>query len=180
MPDLRPTADVEQAILPHLDAAYNLARWLTATEQDADDVVQEACLRAIKFFPGFQGGSARAWLLTIVRRTCWSWLAKHRGPEDKFAAFDEELHSGDCDSVDPQAILLRQADRLLVREALESLPAEYREVVVLRELEGLSYREVAAVVEIPLGTVMSRLARGRKELKTFLTARLEEESKRGL
>jgi RNA polymerase sigma-70 factor, ECF subfamily len=176
----RRLAGVEQTILPHLDAAYNLARWLTASEQDAEDVVQEACLRAIKFFPAYQGGSARAWLLAIVRRTCWTWLTKNRNRYANMTSFDEELHSGDSDALDPQLHLLRQADRQLIRKALETLPVEYREVVVLRELEGMSYREVATVAEIPLGTVMSRLARGRKQLEQFLVSRLGEESKRGM
>src|SRR5580698_10451318 len=101
----RRLAGVEQTILPHLDSAYNLARWLTASEQDAEDVVQEACLRAIKFFPGYQGGSARAWLLTIVRRTCWTWLTKNRNRYANMASFDEELHSGDSDALDPQLLL---------------------------------------------------------------------------
>ena len=180
MQEERRLTGVEQAILPHLDAAYNLARWLTASDQDAEDVVQEACLRAVKFFPGFRGGNARAWLLAIVRRTCCTWLAKNRGHDVNVASFDEELHSGENDAQDPQLHLLRRANRQLIREALEALPVEYREVVVLRELEGMSYREVAAVAEIPLGTVMSRLARGRKQLEQFLAARLGEESKGGL
>lgn len=171
---------VEQAILPHLDAAYNLARWLTATDQDAEDVLQEACLRAIRFFPGFQGGSARAWLLTIVRRTCYTWLAKNRGHNAMTTSFDEELHSGECHAMDPHTLLLRQADRQLVLQALEELPVEFREVIVLRELEGLSYKEVATVAEIPMGTVMSRLARGRQQLEQRLVARQNEEPKGGL
>jgi RNA polymerase sigma-70 factor (ECF subfamily) len=142
--------------------------------------VQEACLRAIKFFPGYQGGSARAWLLTIVRRTCYTWLAKNRGHYANMASFDEELHSGENDAQDPQLLVLRRADRQLIREALEALPVEYREVVVLRELEGMSYKEVALVAEIPLGTVMSRLARGRRQLEQSLAARMGEEPKRGL
>jgi RNA polymerase sigma-70 factor, ECF subfamily len=170
---------VEHAILPHLDAAYNLARWLTATDQDAEDVLQEACLRAIKFFPGYQGGSARAWLLTIVRRTCYTWLAKNRG-HDSAASFDEELHSGLGDDRDPQTLLLRQADRQLVRQALEELPVELREMIVLRELEGLSYKEAAAVADVPVGTVMSRLSRGRQQLEQLLAARFSEEPNRGL
>ena len=178
--DERRLLSIEQAILPHLDAAYNLARWLTTTEQDADDVLQEACLRAIKFFPGYQGGSARAWLLTIVRRTCYTWLAKNRGHDATATSFDEELHSGTSDNRDPQMLLLRQADRQLVRQALEELPVELREMIVLRELEGLSYKEAAAVAEIPVGTVMSRLARGRQQLEQCLAARLSEEPKRGL
>ncbi len=171
---------VEQAILPHLDAAYNLARWLTATDQDAEDVMQEACLRAIRFFPGYQGGSARAWLLTIVRRTCNTWLQKNRGRDATMTSFDEELHSGGRDATNPLAMLERQADRQLIRRALEELPVEFREVIVLRELEGLSYKEVAAVAEIPLGTVMSRLARGRQQLQQRLSASQSEETKGGL
>jgi RNA polymerase sigma factor (sigma-70 family) len=171
---------VEQAILPHLDAAYNLARWLTATDQDAEDVLQEACLRAIKFFPGYQGGSARAWLLTIVRRTCYTWLEKNRGHDAKLTSFDEELHSGGSEALDPQTMLLRKVDRQLIRQALEELPVEFREVIVLRELEGLSYKEVATVAEIPLGTVMSRLSRGRQQLEQCLIARQGEEPTGGL
>jgi RNA polymerase sigma-70 factor (ECF subfamily) len=173
-------SDVEQAILPHLDAAYNLARWLTAADQDAEDVLQEACLRAIRFFPGYQGGSARAWLLTIVRRTCQTWLAKNRKHEARTASFDEELHSGGCDAMNPLTILQRKADQQLIRQTLEELPIEFREVIVLRELEGLSYKEVAAVAEIPLGTVMSRLARGRQQLEQRLAGHQSEEPKGGL
>jgi len=171
---------VEQAILPHLDAAYNLARWLTATDQDAEDVLQEACLRAIKFFPGYEGGSGRAWLLTIVRRTCYAWLAKNRGHDATTTSFDEELHSNPCADGDPQRLLLRQADRKLVRQALEELPVELREMIVLRELEGLSYKEASAVAEVPIGTVMSRLARGRRQLEELLSERLSEEPNRGM
>jgi RNA polymerase sigma factor (sigma-70 family) len=176
----RQLSSVEQAILPHLDAAYNLARWLTATDQDAEDVVQEACLRAIRFFPGYQGGSARAWLLTIVRRSCYSWLEKNRRHDATITAFDEQLHSGGGDAMNPQIILQRKADRELIRQTLEELPVEFREVIVLRELQGLSYKEVAAVAEIPLGTVMSRLARGRQQLEQRLAARQGEETKGGL
>src|SRR5579863_1658581 len=107
----RPRLSFEQAILPHLDAAYSLARWLTATEPDAEDVLQEACLRAVRFFSGYQGGSPRAWLLSIVRRTCYTWLAKNREHESTTIAFDDELHSGGCESTDPEVHLLRQADR---------------------------------------------------------------------
>jgi RNA polymerase sigma factor (sigma-70 family) len=170
---------LEQAILPHLDAAYSLARWLTAPDQDAEDVVQEACLRAVRFFPGYQGGSARAWLLSIVRRTSYTWREKNR--EDMTTiAFDEELHSGGSETIDPEALLLRQADREMIRQALQELPVEFREVIVLRELEQLSYKEVATVAEIPLGTVMSRLARGRQQLQQSLITRLGEEPNRGL
>ena len=164
----------EEAILPHLDAAYNLARWLTANEQDADDVLQEACLRAVRFFAGYQGGSGRAWLLAIVRRTSYTWLAKNRGEDRTRVSFDEELHSTG-DDVDPETILLREADRDMIRRALEDLPIEFREVIVLRELEQLSYKEIAAVAEIPLGTVMSRLARARQQLEQSLAAHIHEE-----
>jgi RNA polymerase sigma factor (sigma-70 family) len=159
---------VEETILPHLDAAYNLARWLTATDEDAADVLQEACLRTVKFFPGYDGGNARAWLLTIVRRTCYSWLAKNRGHDAILTSFDEELHSGQHNEGDPHMHLVREADRQLVHQALEELPVELREMIVLRELEGLSYKEAAAVAEVPVGTVMSRLARGRQRLERLL------------
>jgi RNA polymerase sigma-70 factor (ECF subfamily) len=171
---------LEQAILPHLDAAYRLARWLTATDQDAEDVMQEACLRAIRFFPGFQGGSSRAWLLSIVRRTCYTWLAKNREHESTMVAFDEELHSEGGQTSDPKALLLRQADREMIRQALAELPVEFREVIVLREFDQLSYKEIAAVAEVPVGTVMSRLARGRQQLQQVIAARLGEEPNRGL
>jgi RNA polymerase sigma-70 factor (ECF subfamily) len=171
---------LEDAVLPHLDAAYSLARWLTATEQDAEDVLQEACLRAVKFFSGYEGGSARAWLLTIVRRTSCTWLKKNREHDATTTSFDEELHSGGSHGPDPEALLLRQADREMIHQALQELPVEFREVIVLRELEQLSYKEIAAVVEVPLGTVMSRLARGRKQLEQNLAARVSEEPSSGL
>ena len=166
---------VQDVILPHLNAAYNLARWLTATDEDAEDVLQEACLRAVKFFSGYDGRNARAWLLMIVRRTCYTWLAKNRGHEAMLTSFDEELHSGLFGDGEPHVQLIREADRQLVRQALEELPIELREMIVLRELEGLSYKEAAAVAEIPLGTVMSRLARGRQRLEQLLAARIAEE-----
>src|SRR5438105_6972338 len=132
----------EQALLPHLDAAYNLARWLTRNDHDAEDLVQEAYLRAFKFFGGFQGTDARAWLLAVVRNACYTFLKKRqdRGPA---VPFDEELHSSDGDEYNPERLLLRQADRQSLRDALDELPVEYREVIVLRELEGCSYKEIA-------------------------------------
>ncbi len=171
----------EQAILPHLDAAYSLARWLTATNQDAEDVLQEACVRAVRFFPGYLGGSPRAWLLAIVRRTCYTWLAKRNREHDSTTVeFDEELHSGRSEATDPEVLLLRQADREMLRQGLAELPVEFREVIVLREFEQLSYKEIAAIAEIPVGTVMSRLARGRQQLQQGIAARLGEESNGGL
>jgi RNA polymerase sigma-70 factor, ECF subfamily len=159
----------EQAVLPHLDAAYNLARWLTRSDQDAEDVVQTACLRALQFFDGFHGGNARAWLLAIVRNTFYSWLQQqNRGHE--LTPFDEEEHPAPA-GADPEAQLLRQADGRLLRQGFEALPLPFREAIVLREIEGLSYKEIAAVAGIPIGTVMSRLARARRQLQDFLVDR---------
>jgi RNA polymerase sigma-70 factor (ECF subfamily) len=164
----------EQAILPHLDAAYNLARWLTRNEHDAEDVVQEAFLRAYQFFGGFQGGDGRAWLLAIVRNTCYTWLQRNRAREPAIA-FDETKHSGADRAVAPEAPLLQLEDRQLLGQALEELPPEFREVIVLRELEGLSYKEIAAVTGSPMGTVMSRLARGRERLEQSLSKHRSKE-----
>ena len=159
----------EQTIMPHLDAAYNLARWLTRNEHDAQDVVQEAFLRAYKFFEGFHGTNSRSWLLSIVRNSSYNWLQKNR-KSDLAVLFDEELHGTEDGDFDPQSLSLREGDQQKVREAIEELPVEYRELTILRELEGLSYKELADVTRVPIGTVMSRLARGRK----LLSARLAE------
>jgi len=159
----------EEAVLPHIDAAYNLARWLTRNDHDAEDVVQESYLRALKSFGGFHGSEGRPWLLTIVRNTCYTWLKRNRSPE-LLCEFDEAIHLGETDASDPETSLVRSAQKRLVREALERLPVEFREVMVMRELEELSYKEIAAVVGIPVGTVMSRLARARKRLQTLLGA----------
>ena len=157
----------EQSVLPHLDAAYNLARWLTRNEHDAEDIVQDACLRAFKFFGGFRGGNSRAWLLAIVRNTSHTWLEKNRKRE--FAsALDEESHAVADDSPGPETILLQNAGREAVREAIQQLPLEFREAVVLRELEDFSYKEIAEIAGVPIGTVMSRLARARKLLQQAL------------
>jgi RNA polymerase sigma-70 factor, ECF subfamily len=160
-------AHFEQAVLPHLGAAYNLARWFTGNDTDAEDVVQEAYLRALKFFSGFHGTNGRAWLLMIVRNTCYTWLQQNRAhmPTD---SFDEEVHSLECNAANPETILLQRADYQLLRQALEELPMEFREVMVLRELEELSYREIANIAHVPIGTVMSRLARARKRLQQSL------------
>jgi RNA polymerase sigma-70 factor, ECF subfamily len=161
-------ASFEEAVLPHLNAAYNLARWLTRSDTDAEDVVQEACLRAFKFFGGFHGVDGRSWLLTIVRNTCYTWMQHNRSPELSGFPDDEppEIESVD---LNPEALLLQKADTLMVMRALEELPVEFREVLVLRELEEMSYREIAGITDLPLGTVMSRLARGRKRLQLALT-----------
>jgi RNA polymerase sigma-70 factor, ECF subfamily len=165
----------EQAILPHLDAAYNLARWLTRNEDDAKDVAQEAYLRAFKFFDGFRGVDARAWLLATVRNTCYTWLGQNRRSQ-MTTPFDEEIHGVDEDALNPSAMALRSGDVEMLRESLEELPEEFREVIVLRDLEEMSYKQIAEVINVPLGTVMSRLARARARLKQILCSRLKENS----
>jgi RNA polymerase sigma factor (sigma-70 family) len=167
-------ARFEEIILPHLGAAYNLARWLTGDDHDAADVVQEAFLRAFKGFDTYRGADGRAWLLAVVRNTCHTWLKKRA--RHVTASYDEEVH-GPSDAFNPETLLVQKASVELVREVLEELPALIREVVVLRELEGLSYREIAAITDVPLGTVMSRLSRARARLRQCLTARLSKESR---
>jgi RNA polymerase sigma factor (sigma-70 family) len=157
----------EEATLPHLNAAYNLARWLTRDETDAEDVVQEAYLRAYIHFASFRGGGGRPWLLAIVRNTCYTWMRQNRSPE-LTTFLDDELHEIESKDLDPEALLLQSADTQMVTKALEQLPLEFREVIVLRELEGLSYKQIADVADIPVGTVMSRLARARKRLQQSL------------
>ena len=168
--------DFERAIFPNLDAAYNYARWLTRDDHNAEDVVQESCLRAFKFFASFRGGNARAWLLAIVRNTYYSSLEKNR-PEALNVVLDEDtlaeegydldaLLAGESGSVERS---LEAADsRRIVNHALEQLPGQYREVIVLRELEEMSYKQIADIANIPIGTVMSRLARARKSLHQLL------------
>src|ERR1700731_1550104 len=153
----------EQTVLPHLDAAYNLARWLTRNDQDAQAGAQEACLRAFRFFDRYQGGSARAWLLAIVRNTFYTWLHKNR-QSDSTELFDEEIHHPELSGgADPEVQALAAADKETVNHALEELPHVFREALVLREMEGMSYREIADVTSVSLGTVMSRLARARTQ-----------------
>jgi RNA polymerase sigma factor (sigma-70 family) len=156
------------AVLPHLNAAYNLARWLTRNDQDAEDVVQEASLRAFKYWDGFSGRDSRAWLLAIVRNTFYSWQ-RERSVQPELTA-DGELDDIDVFAPNPERELLRSADREMLKAALEDLPVEFREVIVLREMEGLSYKEIADIGNVPIGTVMSRLARARKRLQVFLTS----------
>ncbi len=169
----------KQTLLPHLEAAYNLARWLTRNDHDAEDVVQEAYLRALQFFDGFRGGEGRSWLLSIVRNTGYTWLRKNRAARAA-EPFDEEIHSAGQDTMSPEKAALENADRRLLETALEELPLEFREVLVLRELEGLSYPEIAEVAGIPAGTVMSRLARARQKLSQRLAAHLAKEGQRGV
>lgn len=165
----------EQVIMPHLDAAYNLARWLMRNEDDARDMVQEAYLRAFKFFDGFHGVDARAWLLTTVRNTCYTWLEQNRRSRATMS-FDEEIHSLDDQVANPSELALKSGDVEMVRESLEELSEEFREVIVLRDLEEMSYKRIAEVINVPLGTVMSRLARARGRLRRILFSRLKETS----
>jgi RNA polymerase sigma-70 factor (ECF subfamily) len=165
----------ERAILPHLDAAYNLARWLMRDENEAADAVQDACLRALRFIGGFRGGDGRLWLLAIVRNTCYSRLKRSAGRERE-TEFDDEIHTAEGEMANPELLLERSRDSETLRRALEELPEEFREVVVMRELEGMGYKEIAEVAGVPIGTVMSRLARGRKRLQRALTVALRKES----
>jgi RNA polymerase sigma-70 factor, ECF subfamily len=167
-PDATKLAQFEQIVMPHLNAAYNLARWLMRNEHDAEDVVQEAYLRAFRFFDGFQGGDGRGWLLAIVRNSCRT-LLRQSGGRESAAEFDEQMHSARAPGSDPEERMLRQTGIDSVRHCIDGLPAEYREVIVLRELEEMSYKEIAEAASVPLGTVMSRLARARARLQDCLS-----------
>ena len=167
-------ASFEAMMLPHMDAAHNLARWLLRNEQDAQDIVQEAYLRAFKSFSGFHGSNGRAWLLTIVRNTSYTLLKKNRSA-DLTTTFDEEIHTAGHESVSPATILEHSENAELIKEAMDELPAEFREILTLRHLEGLSYKEIADIAQIPPGTVMSRLSRARAELKEYLAARISKD-----
>ena len=155
-------ASFEEVVLPHLDAGYRLARWLTRNEHDAEDVVQDASLRAFRYFRTFAGGNGRAWFLQIVRNTCHGSRRRMDTPSD---SFDEERHSEHRPGSDPEELMVRSDDVVLLQEALRDLPHRFRELLVLRELEGLSYRELADVLGIPIGTVMSGLSRAREALR---------------
>ena len=155
-------ARFELLMLPHMSAAYNFARWLTRNDRDAEEVVEESHLRAFRLFDGFRGANGRSWLLGIVRNACNTWLRQNRGAP---AELVEEIAAGS----NPETLPLQNIDPSLLRKALEDLPVEFREAIVLRELEGLSYKEIGAVLEVPPGTVMSRLARARARLEKVLT-----------
>jgi RNA polymerase sigma-70 factor (ECF subfamily) len=172
--DSRQLARFQDLILPHLDAAYNLARWLTRKDEDAADVVQEAYLRAIRFFDSFHGPDGRVWLLTIVRNTYYNWSKQNR-VQRSATSFDEELHSAAQEDLDPERLAQLAENRQRLHQALDELPTEYREILVLRELEGLSYKEIAEVAGLPIGTVMSRLARGRGRLQQQLATFMNKE-----
>ncbi len=163
----------ESAVLPHLDAAQNLARWLTREPTRAEEVLQTACLRALQAFDGFRGDNARAWLLAIVRNTFYSSL---RDPEERVSAEAVELDEGApsmprAPEPDPETLALLAADARLLQAGLRSLAPVFREAIVLREMEGLSYRDIGEIAGVPIGTVMSRLARARQQLQAFLIAR---------
>ena len=164
--DLQERLRFEQLVLPHLDAAFNLARWILRGRADAEDVAQEATLRALRFFRGFHGGDARSWLLQIVRNSCYTWLEKNR-PMELAVEFDEELFPQTA--VTPESLAIAGDNRERLTRALEDLPPRFREVLVLRELEGCSYKEIATITAMPIGTVMSALARARQRLQRSLT-----------
>jgi RNA polymerase sigma-70 factor, ECF subfamily len=173
VPDGQPS--FEQLMLPHLDAAYNLACWLMRDRRDAEDAVQDAFLRAQRAFAGFRGADGRAWLLTIVRNVCYSQMRqRRRAPEE--VAFEDELHGVPGDTAEPHAVAWGEVKAEWLRQGLERLAPEFREAIVLHEIEGLSYREIAAVAGIPIGTVMSRLARGRSRLQGEILALAAKDS----
>ena len=162
----------DEVVLPHLDAAYRLAHWLMRNEHDAEDVVQEASLRALRYFRTFTGGNGRAWFLRIVRNTCHGW---HGHSVDALTdPFDEEQHSSTRPASDPETLLLQTDDVRLIARAMSGLPDRFRELLVLRELEGLSYREIADVMDIPIGTVMSGLSRARQAFRGVLDNELKQ------
>jgi RNA polymerase sigma-70 factor (ECF subfamily) len=175
MPEHNHLANFEQAVLPHLDAAYNLARWLMRNDQDAEDVVQEACLRALRFFGGFRGGNARAWLLKIVRNTSYNWLKRYR-VQEAGEEFDENMFGPDPHALNPEKVLLQNASGKILRQALEELRPNFREVLILREFEEMSYREISDVTGVPLGTVMSSLSRARGRLRQSLTNLMDRDA----
>ena len=164
----------EEVFLPHLDAAYNLARWLLRNEQEAEDCVQDAYVRAYKAFPRFRGGDGKAWFMTIVRNVCYTAIRKLRGHETA-EPFDEEIHYT-ADDVMKTEEFRQKANVETLRQGLEKLPPEFREMIVLHDLEGHSYKEIAAIVAIPIGTVMSRLARARGRLRTEIIASSAKEA----
>ena len=170
-------ARFEACVLPHLDAAFNLARWILHGRAEAEDVTQEAMLRAYRFFPTYRSGDARAWLLQIVRNCCFTWLRQNRATED-ISELDEM--STPIEKETPETLAMATLDRERLARALEQLPAHFREILVLRELEGCSYKEIAAITTRPIGTVMSALARARQQLRTILTEPVPKGASRDL
>jgi RNA polymerase sigma-70 factor (ECF subfamily) len=174
LPDLSKAADFERTFIPHMDAAYNLARWLVRDDHDAEDVVQEAYLRALRFAAGFRGGDPRAWILAIVRNTAFTWLKRNRG-SDPPTEFNEQVHGAAIEENGLEADTVRKADSAMIRAALDELADEFREVIVMRDIEGLSYKEIAEAADLPIGTVMSRLARARGKLGRSLQEHIAKE-----
>jgi RNA polymerase sigma-70 factor, ECF subfamily len=166
----------EQSLLGWLDDAYNLARWLLRDDQDAQDAVQDAFMRAMRYASSFRGGDRRAWLLAIVRNVCYTQLSRSRTAATD-VVFDEEQHPGTDLAIDPETAALTRVDREALTRALEALPVEYREAIVMREMEGLSYKEIAGAAGVPIGTVMSRLARARDRLRLALGGKTGESGK---
>jgi len=160
-------------VLPHFDAAHNLARWILSGRGEAEDLTQESVLRAFQHFEGYRGGDPRSWLLRIVRNTCYNWLEKNKAAKES-APFDEELHGSF--PLTPEMIVIDEENRARLTAALEDLPVRLREIFVLREMEGYSYKEIAAITSVPIGTVMSCLSRARK----FLLLRVTDAKVRGL
>lgn len=177
------TRRFEQTALPHLDAAYNLARWLVGSDADARDVVQDAYLRAFRYFDGYAGGDPRSWLLAIVRNASFSWLGRNR-PGD-IVALDDDARSAEVEAAlaiaeNPESAVISRSQSALLDRLIAALPAPFREVIVLREIEELSYREIAAIADIPVGTVMSRLARARRQLQRAWQRNERKDSASGL
>jgi RNA polymerase sigma-70 factor (ECF subfamily) len=165
-----PASSFEEVVLPHLDSAYRLARWLVGNEHDAEDAVQEACVRALRYFRSYSGGNSRAWFLRIVRNTCYGW---HSHPELLATdVFDEDYHSEANAPMDPETLMLHAANVALIEQAMGQLPDRFRELLVLRELEGFSYRELADVLGIPIGSVMSGLSRARQAFRRAVETRI--------
>ncbi|HLY16788.1 MAG TPA: sigma-70 family RNA polymerase sigma factor [Bryobacteraceae bacterium] len=159
----------EQIFLPHLDAAYNLAHWLTRNEHDAEDIVQEAYLRAFRYFDSFRGTDGKAWLLAVVRNTCLTWRSREYGMAK--IPFDEEVHHDSANLPTTGSQLATEGNLASLRDCMESLPAEFRGVLVMRELEELPYKDIAEVTGLPIGTVMSRLSRARQRLQDCVAGR---------
>ena len=175
MPDPSKAADFERWFIPHMDAAYNLARWLVRDDHDAQDVVQDAYLRAFRFAGGFRGGDPRAWILAIVRNAAFTFLKRKRG-SNSAVEFDESIHRGAIEDAGLEADAVRKLDGVMIRDALNELGEEFREVIVMRDIEGLSYKEIADAADLPIGTVMSRLARARGKLARSLKDRIAKVS----
>lgn len=179
MDDLNKNYSFEKLILPHRDSAYNFARWLTRNDNDAEDIVQDAFLRAFKFFGGFRGGDSKSWLLAIVKNVFYTKFSVSK-KFDKIISMENNPVQISTDSTNPEIIYLRKENAGIIKDAIENLPLEFREVIILREMEDLSYKEISDILQIPAGTVMSRLARARKNLYLMLADQLKDEDENEL